>query len=84
MPRTATSEVTSAIVGREIRNARRRAGLTQTQVAERLQTSAPYVSGVENGKGNMTIGQLAAIADAVGVELHVELRPAPSLLIRPS
>jgi transcriptional regulator with XRE-family HTH domain len=83
MPRTATSAVTSAIVGREIRNARLRAGMTQAQVAERLEASAPYVSGLEHGKGNMTIGQLAAIADAVGVELHVELRPAASMLIRP-
>ncbi len=59
-----------------------RAGMTQAQLAERLNASAPYVSALEHGRGNMTIGQLASVADAVGVELHVELRPPASLIAR--
>jgi transcriptional regulator with XRE-family HTH domain len=56
--------------------------MTQRQLAARLGTSAPYISGLENGRSNMTIGQLTALAEALEVELHVEFRlPAP--LIEP-
>ncbi|MGI8729286.1 MAG: helix-turn-helix domain-containing protein [Solirubrobacteraceae bacterium] len=82
MPRTATSEITSKVIGKTIRDARRRVGLTQVELAARLGTSAPYISGVENGRANLTIGQLAAVAGALRVELHVELR-LPLPLIEP-
>jgi transcriptional regulator with XRE-family HTH domain len=73
MPRTTTSEVTSKVLGATIRDARRQVGLTQADVAERLSTSTPYVSSFENGKTNLTVGQLTAIADALRVELHIKL-----------
>jgi transcriptional regulator with XRE-family HTH domain len=73
MPRTASSEIASQLLGAAIRDARKQAGLTQADLAERLQTSPPYVSSFENGKTNMTIGQLGAIADALGAELNIEL-----------
>jgi transcriptional regulator with XRE-family HTH domain len=77
LPRTTTSEIASQILGHEVRRARVEARMTQREVAERLKTSPPYISAVESGRTNMTVGQVAAIADALGVELHIELRRPP-------
>lgn len=74
MPRTATNALASKVAGRAIRKARRDAGISQTELAKRLGTSAPYISELEAGRSNMTIGQLWSIADALRVELHIELR----------
>ena len=63
----------SRYVGQAIRAARRSRGLTQAQLAERLQTSAPYVSGLETGRMNPTVGLLFALAEALDAELRVEL-----------
>lgn len=73
MPRTAASEITARVVGQEIRRARRSAGLTQAQVAERLETSPPYVTNVEAGRVNLTLGQLTRIAAALGADLQIAL-----------
>jgi transcriptional regulator with XRE-family HTH domain len=84
MPRTTYSAVASRAAGRAIRNARRELGLTQIELAKRIGVSAPYVSGLEAGQENLTVGQLWAVADALRVELHIELRvpqeqPTPSI-----
>lgn len=77
MPRTATSALASKAIGDELRSARGRVGLTQREVAERIGTTAPYLSAIENGRENLTIGQLWAIAEALDVEVHFELRVPP-------
>ncbi|MGO9958375.1 MAG: helix-turn-helix domain-containing protein [Solirubrobacteraceae bacterium] len=78
MPRTATSDIASLVVGRAIRAARRGVGMTQAELAAQLGTSAAYVSGVETGRANPTVGQLSAVANALGVELEVTFRiPQP-------
>lgn len=59
------------MVGAAIRKARCEVGLTQADLAGRLGTSPPYVSSIETGRANLTVGQLAAVADALRVELHV-------------
>ena len=48
-------------------------GLTQAGVARRLKVSAPYIASVEAGRENLTIGQLAGIASALGVVLDITL-----------
>jgi transcriptional regulator with XRE-family HTH domain len=73
MPRTATSDLAARRVGAEIRRARQQAGLTQGEVAERLDSSAPYISNVEAGRVNLTLGQLARVADALGCDMEVML-----------
>ena len=88
MPRTTYSAVASKVAGRAIRNARCELGLTQIELAERIGASAPYVSGLEAGRGNLTVGQLWAVADALRVELHIELRvpseqPTPTIPVPP-
>jgi transcriptional regulator with XRE-family HTH domain len=61
------------LVGEEIRSSRRELGLTQTELANRLEVSAPYIAKVEGGRANLTIGQLANIAGALGVGLEIHL-----------
>lgn len=73
MPRTATSSVLSKAVGQEIAQTRRARGLTQSELGERLQTSGAYVAKVETGRANLTLGQLAAFADALSAGLDIRL-----------
>ncbi len=73
MPRTAASDLAAKVVGREVRRARAAASLTQAELARRLETSPSYVANLEAGRLNLTVGQLARIADALGADLHISL-----------
>ena len=76
MPRTAASEIHAKLVGREIRATRTALGLTQSEVAERLGASASYISAVEAGRRNLTLGQLANIANAMRLGVNITfIRP---------
>jgi transcriptional regulator with XRE-family HTH domain len=81
MPRTAASDLTARIVGQEVRRARTAAGLTQAEVAARLDTSPTYITNVEAGRVNLTLGQLARVAAAIGADVQVSL---PLVTIEPS
>lgn len=74
MPRTARSDPAAKTVGQTIRRTRLEAGLTQAQLAQRLQASAPYITNVEAGRANLTIGQLASIAAALDAIVDIDLR----------
>ncbi|HEV2944283.1 MAG TPA: helix-turn-helix transcriptional regulator [Solirubrobacteraceae bacterium] len=71
MPRTAVSEIHAKVVGREIRGTRHALGLTQAEVARRLGVSASYIAAVEAGGRNLTLGQLANIANAMRLGIDV-------------
>ena len=73
MPKTAASEVASKLVGREIRSARTELGLTQAQLAGRMGVNPSYITNVEAGRVNLTVGQLANIAEALGAGLDIKL-----------
>ncbi len=73
MPRTSTSEVYSTLVGHEIRQSRLAAALTQAELARRLNVSPSYISNVEAGRANLTVGQLALIANGLGAALNISL-----------
>ena len=73
MPRTATSDVASKLAGQAVRHARQEAGVTQAELAARIGVSAVYITNVEAGRTNVTVGQLAHIADALGAGLNIEL-----------
>ena len=81
MPRTAASHITARIVGQEVRRARKAAGLTQAEVATRLDTSPTYVTNLEAGRLNLTLGQLTRVASAIGADVQVTL---PLVTIEPS
>lgn len=72
MPRTTQSELQGREVGASLLAARKRLRLTQRELAERLNATQSYVSAVEAGRRNLTVGQLANIADALGTGLRIE------------
>jgi transcriptional regulator with XRE-family HTH domain len=57
------------VIGERIREARRRAHLTQEAVANRIGIDRPSIVEIEQGQRNMTIDTLLRIADAIGVPL---------------
>lgn len=54
------------LVGRNVRAARLKAGLSQEQLAERSGFTQQYLSGLERGQRNPTIVSLYEIAQALG------------------
>lgn len=60
--------------GNDLRAARVRAGLSQMQVAERVGVSQRFVSAIERGEQNVTIGTMVAFARALGFDLVIALR----------
>lgn len=75
MPRTATSDITQRLVGDAIREARRAQDLTQAELAERLDVHPSYIGGLETGRRNVTVGQLAHLSAALGARLVVRFEP---------
>jgi DNA-binding XRE family transcriptional regulator len=62
----------------ELLKARRRAGLTQAEVAERMGTKPPAIARLEAGGGSKrhspSLATLRKYAEAVGCRLEVKLR----------
>lgn len=54
-------------VGQRIQNARKKCGLTQEQLAERVNLSAPHIGVIERGGAPPKITNFVAIANALGV-----------------
>jgi transcriptional regulator with XRE-family HTH domain len=69
--RTSTSDITAKRVGAEIRATRLAQGMSQAELAERLGADASYISKVEAGHENLTLGQLAKLARGLGAGLMV-------------
>src|SRR5262245_29786194 len=65
-------------VGALLRHARERAGLTQEQVAERLETKKSAISRIENSAGSIRFSTLERYARAIGWQLSLELHPPRS------
>jgi transcriptional regulator with XRE-family HTH domain len=69
-------------LGREIRVARFRSGLTQREVGRLVGRSASWVSRIEGGRvRGVSIPQLMAVAAAVGMRLYANLYPAGRRLL---
>lgn len=62
-------------VGVLLRQAREEAGLTQEEVAKRLQTKKSAISRIENHAGDIRLSTLERYARALGQQLSLELRP---------
>lgn len=56
-----------------IREARRRAGLTQAELAERVGTSQPAIARYERARAMPDLDTLHRIIEACGLELRLEL-----------
>jgi transcriptional regulator with XRE-family HTH domain len=53
--------------GRHLRKARKTAGLTQEQVAERVKLTRTSITNIERGRQHIVLHQLFLLASAVGV-----------------
>jgi transcriptional regulator with XRE-family HTH domain len=62
------------LFGKNLRDARIKSGLTQGQVAERTSLTQQYVSLVEAGHQNITLGTMTALARVVGEDVTTLLR----------
>jgi transcriptional regulator with XRE-family HTH domain len=58
-----------------VREARRRAGLTQVELAERAETTQSAIARLESGRTDPTFGQLQRLLRACGFRLDVALDP---------
>ena len=63
------------LVGRNVREARVKAGLSQEQLAERSGFSQQYLSGLERGHRNPTVVTLFELAQALATTPVELLRP---------
>jgi transcriptional regulator with XRE-family HTH domain len=61
--------------GQLLRDARRRHGLTQQQLAMRARTSQAAISRIERGLVSPSVAMLAQLLDLMGEELVLEARP---------
>jgi transcriptional regulator with XRE-family HTH domain len=62
----------------QLAEARRAAGLTQEQLAERLGTTQSQVSRMEKQGEDISIGLLRRYVSALGKDLTLEVKAAPS------
>lgn len=61
-------------LGADVRRRRRELHLTQERAAELAGVSTRFVGSVEHGKASLRLDSLAALLDALGLELHATLR----------
>ena len=65
-------------LAQRIRSVRQVRGMSQAALAERAGTTQPVIARIEAGRVTPSLGTLERVADALGVELIVQLNP-PSL-----
>lgn len=70
-------------VGLQIAKLREQRGLSQTQLAALLHTSAPAISRLERGTVSPTLQTLDRVAKALGTRLEVRLKPGGPAARRP-
>jgi transcriptional regulator with XRE-family HTH domain len=63
------------LLARVLRDARRRAGISQKQLAIRTGIAAPAISRIENGHESPSFERVAICLEAMGFEPRLELRP---------
>ena len=61
----------AAQVGALLQSERRKAGFTQSMLADRAGVDQAVVSRVESGKGNPTLGLVESLFEALGVSLEI-------------
>src|SRR5689334_7326210 len=76
MPKRSSKKAAGAAiqVAEAVQKARKRAGLKQTELANRIGTSQKAITRIESGQHYATIGTLERVADATGTILDVTLR----------
>lgn len=67
-------EPLAVLVGRNIQRFRKSAGMTQAQLAERINVSTAFVSRLERGEKGMSLSVLEALADVFQVSYDALMR----------
>jgi DNA-binding XRE family transcriptional regulator len=75
----AVDEAPCVALGQAVKAARRSRGLTQEEVAQRARLHVSYISLVERGRRNPTVGTLRRIGDVLQVPLSELLREAEAV-----
>jgi transcriptional regulator with XRE-family HTH domain len=75
-------ETMQLLFGENFRQARTKAGLTQRDVEAQTGIKQAYISQIEGGKHNPTLGTMMVLAHAVGKDVRALLRQ-PMALTRP-
>lgn len=75
--RDETLEDLRALFGANFRHTRQKAKLTQTDVQELTGIRQHYISEIENGVHNLTLGTMVALPGAVGTDVRALLRRPP-------
>jgi transcriptional regulator with XRE-family HTH domain len=65
-----------ALAGQLIREARRRAGLTQAELARRARTTQSVIARLERGVTSPSLERVRQLVDAAGLELRVGISSA--------
>lgn len=60
-------ELNFKLVGVRISEARKRCGMSQAALAEKIEKSTPYISYIENGTRGLSVETLVAVANALHV-----------------
>jgi transcriptional regulator with XRE-family HTH domain len=71
---TGAVEAMQVLFGENFRQARTRAGLTQRDIEAHTGIKQAYISQIEGGKQNPTLGTMMILAHAVGKDVRVLLR----------
>lgn len=68
-----------------VRDARMAAGYSQAELARRMGITQPRISSIEraDGKDGPTLAMLLRVADACGLELHMDFRAKPVVTAPP-
>ena len=61
-------------IGEKIKTRRNELGITQQELADLTGVSINTIVAVERGIGNPSLSTLMALLDALGLELHCELK----------
>lgn len=72
---SASHEAGVPLLGQILRDARRQAGVTQSQLSIRTGIAAPSLSRIENGRESPAFERFASYLEALGFEPTVELKP---------
>ncbi len=67
------AELDTLRIQEKLRQAREKCGLTQEQVARRMNVNRTFVSRLETQSGNMTLSTLERYAHAVGLRCEINL-----------
>ena len=66
------------LLGRRIREERLRIGLTQEQIAEKINVSTTYIGFIERGERSVTLEKLILLADCFQLPIDSLLHDAPT------